>query len=83
MDRPPAEHQVDTQPDRPLTGDALFRFASRRIEPSECQHVVWQQSMMEGEVNASRQFPEGSLNAAFQEQVSLTRRRLPLTAWLM
>jgi hypothetical protein len=34
--------RVERTPDRILSGDALSRFVSRRLEPGESPHSVWQ-----------------------------------------
>jgi hypothetical protein len=45
----PIGQPVRPDPDRILTGDALSRFVSRRLEPGECEHDIWRQSLHDAE----------------------------------
>jgi hypothetical protein len=49
----PSMPMVTSTPDRVLTGDALSRFASRRLEPGESPHEIWQ-TLQESEAGRRR-----------------------------
>ena len=58
---PPHAPEPDSD-DHVLTGDALLRFVSRRLDPAESPHDAWQQSLRDGD-DATRRFPRAGFRS--------------------